>query len=356
VAALEAGYLPNDSILGTSPCVIPNPGSVDDPWEPKNVEGDGGGVMTLTDATVSSVNCAYARLIKLVGPQKVVDVAQRMGVTNPLEANLSLTLGTSDVNPLSMASAYATLATDGERHAPYFIERVEDHDGRVLLKTEPKVERAISAQHARTTTQILTQVVNGGTGTAARLPGGWQAAGKTGSTDNNTDAWFVGFTPELSTAVWMGSPVGQVEMANVGGIRVYGGTYPAMVWGAYNRMLTAGRPPARFPAPDALTTRPPRMLTLPGEVIPDITERRAIDVPVSDGFSPRTTVVDGLIGGASPTLPPRGGGVTLPSIPATDPVSDGRRVFNDNNNDEDTPRTTRTSRVRPRDTTIPEEE
>ena len=351
LAALEAGNIPNDTILGTAPCSIPNPEAVDPIWEPKNVEGDGGGVMTLTEATVSSVNCAYARLIKILGPQKVVEVAKRMGIKSPLQANLSLTLGTDDVTPLDMASGYATLAADGERREPYFIERVEAADGNLIFKAEPKAERAISSQHTRTANQILTQVVNRGTGTAAFIPG-WSGgvAGKTGSTDNNTNAWFVGYTPELSTAVWMGSPTDYIEMANVGGIRVYGGTYPAMVWGAYMRELTAGKAPQRFPLPDSIATRAPKMLLMAGERPPPPEPELSpvIELP----FGSATTLpgtVDILRDLPSTTFGnPR---LTAPTIPNFDtrptfPIDD----------DDDTPRTSRTSRPpRPRDTTIPED-
>ncbi|HEX6595383.1 MAG TPA: transglycosylase domain-containing protein, partial [Acidimicrobiales bacterium] len=262
-AALEAGYLPNDVINGAYPCNIPDPDSVEKVWEPRNVEGSIGGSMTLTEATVNSVNCAYARLVKLLGPQKVADVAKRMGVAENLEpAVLSLTLGSKDVTPLSMASAYATLAADGERRAPYVVERVEDRDGKVIIEAKHEAERAISVQHARTINQILSQVVNRGTGTAAFIPG-WTGgvAGKTGSTDNNLNAWFVGYTRNLATAVWMGTPGSpQRPMTNVGGITVYGGTYPAMIWGSYMRAVEAAKPPVRFPAPDPLTTRASRTL------------------------------------------------------------------------------------------------
>ena len=353
VAALEAGNLPNDTILGTAPCSIPNPEAVDPVWEPKNVEGNGGGVMTLTEATVNSVNCAYARLIKILGPQKVVEVAKRMGITSPLQPNLSLTLGTDDVTPLDMAAGYATLAADGERRDPYFVDRVERLDGKVLFKNEPKAERAISAQHARTANQILTQVVSRGTGTAAFIPG-WSGgvAGKTGSTDNNTNAWFVGYTPELSTAVWMGSPTDYIEMSNVGGIRVYGGTYPAMVWGAYMREMVGDRPPQRFPAPDPITTRAPKMLLMQGErPPPEPSPIGDLDVPF---FGPSTTLpgtVD-ILGDFPPStlFSPRR---TVPTVPDFDTGFTLPRVDDD---DDDTPRTSRTSRPpRPRDLTIPED-
>jgi penicillin-binding protein 1A len=349
LAALEAGHIPSDTILGTSPCSIPNPGSLDDPWKPSNVEGSGGGILSLTEATVNSVNCAYARLIKLIGPQKVVDVAQRMGITNHLEPNLSLTLGSSDVTPLQMAGAYATLAADGERHPPYFIDRVEDPNGRVLFKAEPKAERAISAQNARTVNQVLTQVVNRGTGTAAFLPG-WSGgvAGKTGSTDNNTNAWFVGYTQDLATAVWMGSPgTEQREMSNVGGVRVYGGTYPAMVWGAYMRAVEADRAPTRFPAPDPLTTRGSKMLLLPGEQ-PFVEAPRVFTD--YDDYSPPVSVVEETDGVLTPTT-------VRDRSSGTNPTTDETIDFDDFDDfdDDDSPNTTRTSRPpRPRDlTTLP---
>lgn len=331
-AALEAGYLPNDTISGSSPCKIPDPESVEKVWNAKNVEGGSGGVMTLTEATVNSVNCAYARLIKLVGPAKVADVAKRMGVAEDLNPPvLSLTLGSKDVTPLSMASAYATLAADGERRTPVFIDWVTDSKGKVLIKADPKPERAISQQNARTVTQVLTQVVNRGTGTAAAIPG-WSGAvaGKTGSADDNLNAWFVGFTKDLSTAVWMGSP-GTVQrpMTNVGGITVYGGTYPAMIWGAYMRDATSGKTPSRFPAPDQVSTRSARQLVISGEVA-------QVDRTFSDDDSSQT--VDTTLPGDR-NVNRGNSNATLGTLPQTE---------------EDDRRTPRTSRVRPRDlTTLP---
>ncbi len=253
MAALEAGILPTDTINGSYPCPIANPGSVDDPWTPTNVEGEDGGAMTLASATINSVNCAYARLIKLVAPPNVVDVAHRMGITNPIGPHLSITLGSEPVTPLQMASAYATLAADGVRHDPYFIDWVDTPDGdganTVLWRHADTPVRAVSAQNARVANQVLTQVVSSGTGTAAAIPGR-PVGGKTGSADSNADAWFVGYTPQLSTAVWMGAPQGRVSMYNVGIFpRVYGGTYPAMIWGRYMRQLLADQPVLAFPDP-----------------------------------------------------------------------------------------------------------
>ncbi|MGH9278831.1 MAG: hypothetical protein ACRD12_12105, partial [Acidimicrobiales bacterium] len=163
--------------------------------------------------------------------------------------------------------------------------------------------------------------------------------GKTGSTDNNLNAWFVGYTPELSTAVWMGSPgTVQREMSNVGGIRVYGGTYPAMVWGAYMRAAMVGHAPLRFTAPDALITRAPKQLKIEGEVVP------AEEKPKPEDDGPTTT--HPAAGGPATTTGPNENGGQRPttSFNFDDPFT----------TEEDVPRTTRTSRVRPRDlTTLP---
>jgi len=265
MAALEHGEIPADTIAGTAPCVMANPKSIDEIWDPSNVEGQGGGVMTLTEATVQSVNCAYARLIKLVGPEKVVDVARRMGIKNAdLQPDLAITLGAREVTPLEMATAYATLANDGEYHEPYFIDRIEDRDGNVLFKQSTKGERAVSVANARTVSQTLTQVVQRGTGTAAQVPR-WQVAGKTGSTDRNADAWFVGVTPKLATAIWMGDPASNENtMINVGAFpRVYGGTYPAMIFGTYMRQYLQGQTPVDFAPPERVPNqRAPKFLEL----------------------------------------------------------------------------------------------
>jgi len=247
MAALESGFSPSDTILGSAPCHIPD-GSKEG-WNPDNVEGGASGVLTLNDATVSSVNCAYARLVKLVGPEKVVDVAKRMGITTELEPFLSITLGAMPVTPLDMASAYATLAADGQHHNAYFVDEVQDAEGKTVLKADTAGAQVVTVQNARTVTQTLTQVVQRGTGRAAAVPG-WTAAGKTGSSDNNTNAWFVGYTPTLSTAVWMGSPAGDVPMRNVGGITVFGGTYPARIWKQFMTEALANTAPVDFPLPD----------------------------------------------------------------------------------------------------------
>ena len=248
LAALEAGFGPNDVVDGTSPCTLAPPGFA--PYTPGNYEGSAGGVMSLTEATARSVNCAYARLGLEVGLDKVVDMANRLGLRKQRpQAYPSISLGAQESTPLEMAAAYATMANDGVYHAPRFVEKVLDRHDKVVFAGPDEGRRVVSAQVARTAMAVLRVVVERGTGTRARLPGRavW---GKTGTSQNHENAWFVGSTPQLTTAVWMGSPTANVAMLNVGGIRVAGGTYPARIWAAYMAEAMKGLPALPIPAPD----------------------------------------------------------------------------------------------------------
>jgi penicillin-binding protein 1A len=250
--ALENGYSVKDSIDGTSPCTLKLPN-----WKfgerprTQNAEG-GGGVMSIRSATENSVNCAYFRLGAAVGLNKVVDMAKRLGVTHPINpANYSLSIGSSDgVSPLDMATVFATFADDGVRHDPVFIKRVEDSQGHVIFEDKGEGVRAIDPQIARTVTDVLRGVITSGTATRARLDH-QVAAGKTGTTDEKSDAWFVGYTPDLVTAVWMGDPAGRVPMRRVGKFGpVFGGTWPAEIWHNFMQSALAGTPESTFIPPD----------------------------------------------------------------------------------------------------------
>ena len=248
LAALEAGYSPNDIVDGSSPCSIRVPGF--EPYTPGNYEGSAGGRMSIADATARSVNCAYARLGVDVGLDKVVDMAVSLGLPKKrLEPYPSISLGAEEATPLEMASAYATMASDGYYREPRFVERVLDRRNKVVFEGPDKGHRAVSVQTARTAISVLQTVVERGTGTRARVPGR-EVAGKTGTSQEYENAWFVGFTPQLSTAVWMGSPEGNVPMTNVGGIRVTGGSYPARIWSAFMGDALAGQPAVPFPPPE----------------------------------------------------------------------------------------------------------
>src|SRR5207253_3865223 len=147
----------------------------------------------------------------------------------------------------------------------YLVDGIRDRDGKVIFEHEPETHRAVSVQTARTVNQILQGVITSGTGTRARFADRRPAAGKTGTTSNYADAWFVGYTPQLSTAVWMGSPTGtEDKMTNVGGIRVTGGSYPARIWQAYMGPAMAGLDPLAFPEPEEPAAKG-EYLHIPGE-------------------------------------------------------------------------------------------
>jgi membrane peptidoglycan carboxypeptidase len=271
-AALEAGYVPNDTISGSGPCSFENPGGFPDPYRAENFGNSGGGGGTITSQTLRSSNCAYLRLGQVVGLSNVVATAQAMGVKSALADEggiipLSLPLGVKDITPLDMATAYSTLANDGLRVDPIFVTRITDRSGDLVLENLPEPQRAVSPQTARLATSVLEQNVQKGTGTRAKLPE-QPAAGKTGTAQDSRDAWFAGYTPYLSTAVWMGRPEGGppelAEMRNVGGVgSVTGGSYPARIWGQFNTDYHEGREVREFLDPDK--TRPGKALRTPQE-------------------------------------------------------------------------------------------
>ncbi|HEX4821693.1 MAG TPA: transglycosylase domain-containing protein [Acidimicrobiales bacterium] len=250
--ALEQGITVDDTISGSS-CSIKNPGGTPDPYTQKGE----GGTASLVKQTAGSVNCAFLRLGQIVGIDKVIDQARKMGITAPLANVVSFPLGVNPISPLEMAGAYAAIDNDGVYNQPYFIDKITDAAGKVIYEHSADPQRVMSEQSARQETVALQAVVTGGTATRARLSDR-PAAGKTGTTDKHGDAWFIGFTPQLTTAVWMGSPESVVPMNDVGGINVFGGTFPALVWHNFMEQAMDGLPVEGFTAPDK--TRPSKYL------------------------------------------------------------------------------------------------
>ena len=200
--------------------------------------GSSKGKMRLRPATEKSVNSVFAQLILEVGADEVVKTAERMGISKGIEPVPAIALGGLErgVSPLEMASAYATLAAGGRRAKPYSITYVKDANGEMLRKDRGRRRRAaIDPAVAYLTTDILRGVITRGTGTAAQI--GRPAAGKTGTTQEYRDAWFVGYTPDLATAVWVGYPDSQKEMKSVHGRAVTGGSFPAQIWAAFMRKV-----------------------------------------------------------------------------------------------------------------------
>jgi len=172
-------------------------------WLPKNYDEKYLGPVTLRKAIAKSRNLVSVRLVDRVGPRAVMDMAQNAGITEKLDPVLSLGLGTSVVTVLELVNAYATLANEGVWAEPYGVEKVQDREGRVLYVHTPKLESRLSSQTTYLVTYLLQGVVKYGTGYYARQLG-WPVAGKTGTTQDSRDLWFIGYLPEIVTGVWMG--------------------------------------------------------------------------------------------------------------------------------------------------------
>jgi penicillin-binding protein 1A len=207
-------------------------------WSPQNSDKTFSGSMTLSHALALSVNTIAVQLAEKVGPEKIIENAEKMGITtlvtkgSPNDINYAMALGglTKGVTPLEMASAYGTFANKGVHVKPTAIIKILDRNGNVLeddstSKKENKTQ-AISEKVAYEITAMLEGVIDHGTGTAAAI--GRPAAGKTGTTDDNKDAWFIGYTPDIVTAVWIGDDTGNHTLGDV-----YGGTIPAQIWHDY---------------------------------------------------------------------------------------------------------------------------
>ena len=251
----EQDFVPSDTVSGGGSCTF------DFPWESETItyRGRGG---TISAMTASSSNCGYMKLGQIAGLTEVADVAGKVGIKtslfdvdgegNPTAPPYSLPLGPKEVTPLEMASAYATFANDGMYNEPYLVERIEDHSGRVIYQHQPRPVRAVSEQTARLITEVLQGVVQSGTGTRAQVAGGQPAAGKTGTTNDSTDVWFVGYTPQLSTAVWMGVP--ESSKISLGSNRdlagATGGRFAAATWGHFYSTAFDGEPIMEFDEPE----------------------------------------------------------------------------------------------------------
>jgi penicillin-binding protein 1A len=287
-------------------------------WHVQNFEDEGGGTMDLVQATVHSINTVYARLILEVGPNEALEVARRLGITSHLDPYPSSVLGTNDVTPLEMASAYGAIDNKGTAVSPTLITRVTKADGTVLYQRQPDPRPALAPEVVDQVRTVLEQVVQRGTGVEARI--GRPVAGKTGTGEQWRDAWFVGFTPELVTSVWVGFPDAQRSMVPpVTRVKVQGGTWPAQIWQLYMSAALAQTPVTPFPpaAPAASSDngalRPvPAVTGMPADQADDLLGAegfRALRVSVPNGDYP-----PGYVVGQSPCagcLAPGGSAVTL---------------------------------------------
>lgn len=199
LAALEAGIDPETIIDASAKVEVP--GSTD----VYNINKINYGTRSIKSAFAVSSNTAFMRLIMSVGVEPVIDVAKRMGITSDMQHVAGLTLGIASLTPLEMADAYATIANGGIHYDPECIIKITDHEGKVIVdNSKPEGERVLSQEVACAAIPIMEGVITEGTGTDARLANGQPAAGKTGTTEEEKDSWFVGITPQMSVAIWLG--------------------------------------------------------------------------------------------------------------------------------------------------------
>jgi penicillin-binding protein 1A len=358
-AAVQAGAQANDVLDGTRPCVLPNPGNEAEPFEISDAVNRG--VVTLQEHTTASINCAFGRLSQIVGLHRVVDTIYRMAQSPylyrdqpaserlPIEPFASLATGANEMAPIDMASGVQALANEGLHHDPYYVDFIDGADGeRIYTHLDPGAQ-VLERDAALASVSILKgPIYGGGTGRRAAFDDRRPAFGKTGTQDNNTNAWFIGGTKQLSTAVWVGDPnaytcmgvsrdcKGIPEFIADGVPRVQGGFYPAQIWKAFMQpahtflpvvdwerpappkrantrlylpgnecvLRAVGTAPAPLDPDAPPTTVPPNPDGSPGETAAPVT------VPVYQAVQVGTTIPPDNLDPLAP----------LPSLPVTDVV------------------------------------
>jgi membrane peptidoglycan carboxypeptidase len=272
-AALEAGAQASDLIDGTLPCTLPNPGKPEEPF--KITQGVSHPVAPLAEQTWLSINCAYARLAQIVGLNRLPGEVYKLASSPYLRPDIfkiqpyaSFSTGANELSPMDMASGAQTMANGGIHHEPYFIEKIEGPSG-ILYQHQAAPVQAMSKESADKGVDILKQTLIKGTARRDPLAGNRPAAGKTGTQDENTNAWFVGFTKQLTTAVWVGDPKAYTPMIDIpefkadGVSKVTGNTYPVKIWKAFMDAAHEGVPVLNWDAPVPPTRNPVRYY-LPG--------------------------------------------------------------------------------------------
>jgi len=261
---------------------VRNAGSVDD-------------LLTVAQATERSVNTVYAQLSVVVGPQAIIRTAHKMGITSDLEEVYSLALGAGVVSPLEMASAYSTFATNGSHARPYLISRITTDDGTVIYQRKVQTTQAIDPVLAAAVRRPMERVVCCGTARRADIEGVPQA-GKTGTHQAYRDAWFVGYVPNFTTAVWVGYPDEQIALRDVvingeNYTRVFGGSVPAPIWKEFMEIVLAKYPAGEFPSSLGIST----YNEVPFTVVPNVSgmsERDAIEAVFAAHLRPELVEVD----------------------------------------------------------------
>lgn len=339
-AAIQAGAQAGDQIDGLRGCVLPNPADPSQPFEIRG--GASGSVTTLAQQTWSSINCAYARLSQIVGLNRVVDTTYRMSESpylypnqpaadrTPIQPFASYATGANEMSPLDMAAGIQTLANEGTHQQPYYVDRITDASGDTVYTHVDPGTRVFDRDTALATIDIMKGVLTRGTarGNLREFGELRPAFGKTGTQQDNTNAWFVGATRQLSTAVWVGDPDAYTEMDGipeftaVGVNRVQGGLFPAQIWGAFMTPAHENLLPIDWDAP-APPERSNARLVLPGNEcsLRQVGTRPGGPVPTTVPEEPVETVVEDPDNPAE-TVPPE----TLPAIPIFEKVQLGTTI------------------------------
>lgn len=304
-AALESGRLDGTPVTMGSYWDRSSPALIDcgfpcseggNIWTVHNANGDTPqSLETLEAATINSRNTVYARLVTAIGPEKVVDMAQRLGIEGGLRPYPSITLGAFGVSPLEMAAAYSVFANQGMRHEPYLIETIEDASGNLLYERDHRPQLVLSPSIAATISSTLERAVSAGTGTQADI--GRPQAGKTGTATDYRDVWFVGYIPQYTAAVWVGYADAQIPLEDFSVWndlegkeqyfqRAFGGSLAAPIWKQFMDTAVVGVAVAGFPEqPQGAAV----YLQTPFAVVPDITEAvdadNAVDLVYAAGLA-----------------------------------------------------------------------
>jgi len=298
--ALEKGSTPFDTILDAPFSTV----SGGQAYSPHNYDEKFEGTITLRRALAGSRNVPAVKLAEKVGISSVVDIARRFGITTSLPPYLPLALGSADMRLLEHVSAFTVFPDDGIRIDPHMIRRVSSYDGALLEEAHPEVHDVVSPEVARTMTAMLEEVIQFGTGIQARALGR-PAAGKTGTTQDYTDAWFIGFTPQLTAGVWVGFDDKQISL----GKKETGARAALPIWLEFMQSALAGMPEIEFPNVVSLEEQASEHHvnvdtpdTAPTEDEPKSAPKERPAVPPASGSPPTKTaaVAPGSSGNGSP--------------------------------------------------------
>ncbi|MBL7020491.1 MAG: PBP1A family penicillin-binding protein [Nitrospinaceae bacterium] len=245
----ELGYSPA-TVVVDDPLTIDIPGS--EPWSPLNFDEEFAGKIILKKALMKSINIISAKLINEVGPEKVIRTARQFGIKSPLGKNLSLALGTSGLSPYEAASAYSVIANLGIYNEPYLIQHIEDFQGNRLYEHYYQGVQQFLPDSLYPLLDMMQGVVEGGTGRVLRRMGfRHPAGGKTGTTNDFKDAWFNGFTKDISTSVWVGFDNNK-PMKGKSGKGLTGASAAAPIWVYFMQKALEGKSPVKFPVPEKI--------------------------------------------------------------------------------------------------------